>query len=280
MKNYTVESLQQYAKRLEQLLGACKKRNLAVLRPVNWYRGHGRSNFTLAPGLYRHPAIKDPAGLLSLESRMMTEFTRQGTIHGTHGPAVATGGMAQLFFMQHHGVPTRLLDWTGNPFIALYFALSDARPNELGGYDEPAAVWVLDPYAWNRKALSGLTWGDKGPADSDDQDLRAYHPAPRVLPPGETKHSYPMAVVGVANTPRMFAQKGVFTIFNDDIRPMEEIAVADRFPAGALAKLEVPAPEISNMLQTLISVGYTDSVAFPDLQGLAMEIRRLNGFKK
>src|SRR5207302_2041956 len=40
--------------------------------------------------------------------------------------------------MQHHGAPTRLLDWTRSPFVAVWFALS----SNAGGGD--AALWVID----------------------------------------------------------------------------------------------------------------------------------------
>ena len=49
--------------------------------------------------------------------------------------------------MQHHGAPTRLLDWTESPTIALYFAVRD----NPGYYD--SSVWMLDPYEMNKRVI-------------------------------------------------------------------------------------------------------------------------------
>lgn len=59
-------------------------------------------------------------------------------------------------FMQHYGVPTRLLDWTENGGSALYFAAND------GPYDEDVqrAVWVMNPGALNRRTTNNeSSWG-------------------------------------------------------------------------------------------------------------------------
>ena len=63
------------------------------------------------------------------------------------------------------------------------------------------------------------------------------------------------------------------------MRPMEEIHQDKGVPKDCLVMLRIPSTSIDPLLRTLISLGYTDSMAYPDLQGLAMEIRRLNGFR-
>lgn len=42
---------------------------------------------------------------------------------------------------QHHGIPTRLIDWTTNPLIAAYFAASEAEESQTS---DPISVWALD----------------------------------------------------------------------------------------------------------------------------------------
>ena len=89
----------------------------------------------------------------------------------------------------------------------------------------------------------------------------------------------PVAILGVANNARMFAQKGVFTIFGKSIDPMDEVFDKKGFPEDSLVELIVPVENIGELLDNLLSIGYTDSVAYPDHQGLALEIKRLNGFR-
>lgn len=283
VKTLKIESLSAFSKQIETLLSKTKGRISDHAAAMNWYRGHSSSSkYRLEPGLYRHPSIKKFEDLLELEANMMNAFRRQGMLHDFK-PSIDTpnSGTMQLFYMQHHGVPTRLLDWTSNPFIALYFALSGAKQDsDTGAYRDAAAVWVLDPFSWNDYALGELKWGVRGPADIEDDEVKSYLPAPikKTLP--IKMYPRPIALMGKANTARMLAQKGHFTLFGSDTRSMEEIYHRERFPDGCLVKLEVPASKISNVLGVLLAVGYTDSVAFPDLQGLAMEIKRLHGFTK
>lgn len=276
-RNITIQTLAAFANQVEKYLDASRRATPNVKTVVNWYRGHSCASYKLEPHLYRHKTIKDAVNLLALESQMMADFKRQSMLSSYHQAADDPKDRVQLlFYMQHHGVPTRLLDWSSNPFIALYFALSGAKRDEGGEYVESAAVWILDPYRWNKHALQELKWEDCGPAFTEDTRIKSYLPT-------ETdplrRYPWPIAISGAANTPRMMAQRGNFTIFSDDLRPMEEIYRAEGFPADSLIRIEIPAEKIDSVLQVLIAVGYTDSVAYPDLQGLAMEIRRMHGFR-
>ena len=210
---------------------------------------------------------------------MMSEFRRQSMLHSFQGASdEPKDRMALLFYMQHHGVPTRLLDWSSNPFIALYFALAGAKRADDGVCNEPAAVWILDPYQWNRHALFDLGWGDNGPAHADDERIKSYLPRRIDWTQPVSRYPLPIALSGTVNTPRMMAQRGNFTIFSDELRPMEIIYDSENFPADCLTRLEVQPAHVDPILKVLLAVGYTDSVAYPDLEGLAMEIKRLYGF--
>jgi hypothetical protein len=281
-RSVVVTSLEEFAAELERGLAATKARNPSATSPANWYRGHGQAkSFKLLPTLYRHPKIKKLSDLLDMERKMLDDFRRQNVLHQFSSTALPGDDwrFELLFYMQHYGVPTRLLDWSLNPFIALYFALTDSPAVGGAKKKEDAAVWVLDPHAWNRRALDELAW-DRGPAMPTDKEIASYHPkATYAATDIQNVYPRPVALIGVANNARMFAQKGAFTIFCKSTIPMDTMYHKETFPPDCLLKIVIQHSNVVAMLEKLVSIGYTDSVSYPDLFGLAREIRRVNGFK-
>jgi len=240
-----------------------------------WYRGCGLSTYKLLPTLYRHKTIKTIAKLAKLEHDLMIRF-RQRSIP-FHGISLDDEWDA-LFFMQHYRVPTRLLDWTENPFIALYFALT-AAPYQIGRdgkpeFRKPAAIWVLNPVLWNRHALRHQSF-DGSVLAPGDEPLKGYKPT------GDFRgmNNYPVALYGSHNSPRIVAQRGVFTVFGQKTQSMGDLYKAHSFPEESLIKFALNSKYICEMRKAIFRHGITESTVFPDLDGLALEIRRTFEFE-
>lgn len=240
-----------------------------------WYRGSGRARFQLLPTLYRHNSITSVTALARLESQLMTRFRQRSIpLH----PRSLVDDWEALFFMQHYGVPTRLLDWTESPFIGLYFAVMSAPytrgVNGQPKFSEDAAVWILDPVAWNRHSLRHTSFDGEVLTPGDDS-LKGFKPAPSFT--GMNKH--PVALYGAHNSPRIVAQRGVFTIFGQNAKAMEKLHGDEQFPNDCLIKVVLKRSRISNFRKSVLTYGVCESVVFPDLEGLAKEIRRNFGFE-
>lgn len=105
-----------------------------------WFRGHSDESWELKPSIAREQ-FPD----LSLEDELRTEFKNQTVFIK---PDFHKSDIAELtFMMQHHGLPTRLLDWTTSPLVALYFAVSDRGKDTE---EENACILALDPSQLNR----------------------------------------------------------------------------------------------------------------------------------
>ncbi len=63
------------------------------------------------------------------------------------------------------------------------------------------------------------------------------------------------------------------------MKSMESLITSGRFPQVALTAIIVDAMRVRSMSQSLLDQGITETVVFPDLEGLAKETRRFFGFE-
>lgn len=234
-----------------------------------WFRGTRDHTHQLVPSLYRHPTVKGPDLLINLEWELLSEFRHQAPPFAGKLPAEH---LELLFLMQHYGIPTRLLDWTENPFIALFFALENARQERVGE-EKDAAVWLLDPIRLNTIAYSNRANADRIYGAYADE-LGAYQPSQDSK---KVSMLLPLAIHGVHNSQRIVAQRGSFTIFGRNTTALNQIASLCG-PDGVIKQVRIAALAKKQMFQDLFNMGIADSVVYPDLDGLGREIRNRRGF--
>lgn len=267
LKTKSVQTLKAYISLVERL-------RINRKGPL-WYRGCGKVSHELKPSLYRHKGSKNIEDFMALEKQLLARF-RQKSIP-FHSRSLADP-WEWFFFMQHYGVPTRLLDWSESPLMALFFAVTSAR-HALGSQGQPvfnrdASIWFLDPERWNKRAVELKSFAGSV-LTTDDPNAGAYKPVGDI----NTMKPFPIAIYGAHNSQRIVAQRGVFVCFGKDTRPMEVVYERERFPADCLMRLVLKKGTLPHMYQALRRHGLTDSVAFPDLDGLAREIKREYSFE-
>ena len=111
------------------------------------FRGVPNSSYELIPSIGRCKA-KDSEALADFEKTIFEKFKERAVRYLSHEPR---GDIEWLFLAQHYGIPTRLLDWTESPLIALYFACDKDPEQESAVYKivmnkEYINYLVFDPF--------------------------------------------------------------------------------------------------------------------------------------
>jgi hypothetical protein len=239
---------------------------------VIWFRGARDVNYDLKPGLFRHPGGKTSSQLLELEWQLLTDYRHQAPPFTAGMP---NGDLELLFVMQHYRVPTRLLDWTENPFIALFFAIENAREEQIGS-EKDAIVWLIDPVELNKKTFTNRRHADRV-LGAYAGELEGIKPSSR---PDAININTPCALYGIHNTPRIVAQRGSFILYGNDILSMEHQPVLNLGSDHILRKIIIDGKKKREIFTHLFNMGISDSVVYPDLDGLSREIRNRRGFLK
>jgi hypothetical protein len=196
------------------------------------FRGEGDANWALCSSFDRRFAPMPLERRLALWDQLIVHW-RQGC-EEVGVPAAVLDDDRKLWALgQHHGLPTRLLDWTTSPYVAAFFAFHDHLVGQPEQFDH-VAVWALhvDNPVWTR--------------DSGVEIVSA--PA--------------------FDNVRLRNQGGKFTLSRAPFATIEEYV--ERFATDvALTKCVLPAVDADHALSDLDAMGINSYDLFPDLTGLA-----------
>lgn len=244
-----------------------------------WFRGQKKADWKLRPKLYRGRQLPSKKDLRKREDEIREEFIKRAPIWCEALPAVdeMRAEWEWYFMMQHHKAATRLLDWTDGALIALCFAVKD----NCG--DNEAAVWVLDPYALNKRA-SKKKWAKRewvippsatGVDPEIRKDLDRWLPR-RFLQQGQRLPRRAVAIEPTHLVRRMSSQHSCFTIHGSDPEALDKLE-GERNPY--LVKIVVLRSRVREIERELRRCGVDESTIFPDLDGLGRSINARWGMR-
>lgn len=258
-----------------------------------WFRGQASANPPL-PKLFRGSKSREN---LKRESQLLADYKRRTVVLSSQR---FNSAIDYMIVAQHYGLPTRLLDWTESLFCALYFALFEQARSKASN----ATLWIINP-----KELNSFTTDLDGGSVRNLKEVYPYdsyygkinleyamRAKPSVENPeevglfggiyhtyaqyeGEVQRDirfplvtkYPLAIVPPYLDLRMVMQKSVFTVHGHDTHDFGHMYDETFESNHGLTKIVFDRDSAGTIRRELNTIGVSDSMFFPDIQGLTKE---------
>jgi len=258
IKVMNVKSLSEYITAIEDV-----NRKFSCNINEIWYRGLSNESYSLVPGVVWRNIDED------MHASMVVEFLTKGIIYDNNLPSFS--GYDVYALMQHFGLPTRLLDWTFSPLIALYFALEKDEKNN------DRIVWAINPAKLN-KLVVDFEWF-LFPHDDftcKQFNLDQYLPDTFGCDNG-TLLPGPIAIQVQPKNRRIKSQSGCFTIHGTSKDTIDKVFSDNK--CNEIIKITINGSKTrEKMLSSLRLLGITEDTIYQDLPSLSKRIMREYGF--
>lgn len=236
---------------LHDLINAVEEAAVDSMSEV-WWRGQ-TEDWPLLSGVHR-PDLCSPGKQVQCERDLTIRFLHGARTRHSHWPEGDYS--TQLAMMQHYRLPTRLLDWTESPLIALFFSIQNSD-------DKPGVLWALNP-----SKLNELEFETDKLLSPYREDVKILFEAPFGV---SNKDSEKVAAVVIRHVDvRMTVQLSTFSIHGSRM-PLNEYKGNDQF----LFKFNIPSGSKQDLRLGLSGLGIRKSNIFPDLDHLADELKEM-----
>ena len=225
------------------------------------FRGQPNAAHSLEPSFQRKISKLSRADAIRIEKILLAEFQSQA--HLLMQPAWLPDYRDMISWwslMQHHGAPTRLLDWTKSPYVAAYFAV-ESHP------DQDGALWYFHA---NRLDVRLKELGEPAMEDAI-KDLNRFFAS-------ENERSCCYLFERKQKIERMVTQQGGFTVSPDVLANHADIiekALVNNDDREWFKKIVIPAELKSEFLLQLHRLNVNGIALFPGIDGLGRSLKEL-----
>lgn len=257
------------------------------------YRGVGDARWAMLTSLDRLGGVDPPHTKRGLEAHVLRNFVRYSRPYVGAPPR---NDWELLAAAQHHGVPTRLLDWTYSPLVAAHFATLGRRRGEPADPGDQRADRSADRAARDHGA-DGVAGADRVIYRLDWQRVHRHFGLPplalladdldRMRDPDGNGHFTPWTLIARGSDvapfaclfepptldARIAAQAAVFTFTSDASRGFDAFLALHGL-GGALTRYVIPAGAVERVRDQLDLASFDERRLFPDLDGVATRLRR------
>lgn len=251
-----------------------------------FFRGHSDLNYGLEPSIYRNKR------LISNENNLFKEFILRTPSDFLNEKSA----LEKLVKMQHYGLPTRLLDITTNPLVALYFASSSkgkrdgkviafrVPKKDIKYYDSDTVSVIANiakrPSSFsveNIKHLDKEAFNDEiGYLIHEIKEEKSYFQS--IINPKDIERVVAVKVKQSNN--RIIKQSGAFLIFGINGNKTEPAKIPDEWILNLDQKgvdFNINNDSKENIINELNVLGINESTLFPELENQAKYLKKYYG---